>query len=446
MLAGDGTKRTQSSVGPDESEQTWPPDGSQIAYLRDNGARGVRRAVDLVVLDATGRNPRRITRGALIVAGDGSVIATGIHTYAGIKHAEVLAIETAQRNGRSLSGATLYINLESCSHHGRTPPCVETIIASGIRRVVTAMRDPNPLVSGRGFQQLRAAGIDVVEDILGDEARKLNEAFAKYIRHRTPFITLKAGMTLDGKIAPPPAGFQNPKPSVAPTSAGTELGNPSARGSSSASGGWITSEAARPNVQQLCHACDAVMVGVGTVSADDPLLTARPGKASRRPLLRVILDSRLRLPLESRVVKTSQSDVVVFCAFAEEKKRKALEQRNVQVVQVALAASVASAPLSAKVQRMPIRRRTATGKPIRPPLAPGMEGRPDLRACLLAGAVTLVTLTVITEFMSRTPAKEAMTLAARRISAMSTARMTVMKPPTYGMISSTPPTTPRVTA
>jgi diaminohydroxyphosphoribosylaminopyrimidine deaminase / 5-amino-6-(5-phosphoribosylamino)uracil reductase len=320
--------------------------------------------------------------GALIVAGDGSVIATGSHTYDGIKHAEVLAIETAQRNGRSLSGATLYINLEPCSHHGRTPPCVEAIITSGIRSVVTAMRDPNPLVSGRGIEQLRAAGINVVEDILGDEARKLNEAFAKYIRQRTPFITLKAGMTLDGKIAPPPASLQNPKPSIAPASAPGDLGNPAARGAGSASGGWITSEAARAHAQQLRHASDAVMVGVGTVIADDPLLTDRTGKARRRPLLRVILDSRLRLPLESRVVKTAQSDVVVFCAFAEEKKRKALEQRRVQVVQVALAASVASAPLPPKVRRMLIRRRTATGKPIRPPLAPGMEGRPDLRAVL----------------------------------------------------------------
>jgi diaminohydroxyphosphoribosylaminopyrimidine deaminase/5-amino-6-(5-phosphoribosylamino)uracil reductase len=322
--------------------------------------------------------------GALIVAQgeDGSVISTGSHTYEGIKHAEVLAIENAQRNGRSLSGATLYINLEPCSHHGRTPPCVEAIIASGIRRVVAAMRDPNPLVSGRGIEQLRAAGIDVVEDILGDEARKLNEAFAKYIRQRIPFITLKAGMTLDGKIAPPPASLQNPKPSIAPASASADLGNPAARGGGSASGGWITSEAARAHAQQLRHASDAVMVGVGTVIADDPLLTDRTGKARRRPLLRVILDSRLRLPLESRVVKTAQNDVVVFCAFAEEKKRKALEQRKVQVVQVALAASVASAPLSPKVRRMPIRRRTATGKPIRPPLAPGMEGRPDLRAVL----------------------------------------------------------------
>ena len=323
--------------------------------------------------------------GALIVNDDedGSVISTGSHTYEGIKHAEVLAIESAQRNGRSLSGATLYINLEPCSHHGRTPPCVEAIIASGIRRVVTAMRDPNPLVSGRGIEQLRAAGIDVVEDILGDEARKLNEAFAKYIRHHTPFITLKAGMTLDGKIAPPPAVVHNPRPSLAPVSARAHLGNPAARGEGSASGGWITSEAARAHAQQLRHASDAVMVGVGTVIADDPLLTDRTGKARRRPLLRVVLDSRLRLPLDSRVVKTAHHDVVVFCAFAEEKKRKALEQRSVQVVQVPLAASVASASLPPKVRRMPIpRRRTATGKPIRPPLAPGMEGRPDLRAVL----------------------------------------------------------------
>src|SRR5262249_3328658 len=149
---------------------------------------------------------------------------------------------------------------------------------------------------------------------------KLNESFAKYIRHRSPLVTLKAAMTLDGKIAPPPG----------------ESHNPSALGAGGASGGWITSDAARAHVQQLRHASDAIMVGVGTIIADDPLLTDRTGLPRRRPLLRIVLDSLLRLPLDSRVVKTAAEDVLVLCGFAEEKKKRALEERGIRVEQVAL--------------------------------------------------------------------------------------------------------------
>ncbi len=256
--------------------------------------------------------------GAIVADRNGGIVGSGYYTYDGLKHAEVLALAQA---GTKASGATLYINLEPCSHQGRTGSCADAIIAAGVRRVVACMQDPNPLVNGKGFARLRDAGIAVTSGLLEEEAKALNEAFAKYIRDHTPLITLKAAMTLDGKIAPPPS----------------ESHNPTALGAGGATGGWITSELARAHVQELRHQRDAIMVGVGTVIADDPLLTDRSGRPRRRPLLRVILDSRLRLPLESRVVKTAKDDVLVLCSFAEEKKKRQLQERGLRVEQIAVA-------------------------------------------------------------------------------------------------------------
>jgi diaminohydroxyphosphoribosylaminopyrimidine deaminase/5-amino-6-(5-phosphoribosylamino)uracil reductase len=276
--------------------------------------------------------------GAVLVASNGEIVGRGTHTYAGKTHAEVLAIQEAGQRAR---GATLYLNLEPCSHVGRTGPCADEVMAAGIQRVFVAMRDPNPLVGGRGIARLQAAGVEVVEGLGMAEAKKLNEAFAKYIRHKLPFITLKTAMTLDGKIAPPPG----------------ESSTPSALG---ATGGWITSEVAREHVHLMRHANDAIMVGVGTVIADDPLLTDRTGLPRRRPLQRVILDSRLRLPLDSRVVKTAHDDVIVFCCFAEENKRRELEARGVVVEQV------------------PMQRPPGDNTIVFPAGAPTVDGRPDL--------------------------------------------------------------------
>jgi diaminohydroxyphosphoribosylaminopyrimidine deaminase/5-amino-6-(5-phosphoribosylamino)uracil reductase len=250
--------------------------------------------------------------GAIIVDERGRIIGSGTHRYAGLKHAEVLAIEEA---GELARGNTLYVNLEPCSHTGRTGPCAEAVIQAGIARVVCCMEDPNPRVAGRGFEKMRDAGIEVESGLLQDEARKLNESFAQYIRTGLPFVTLKAAMSLDGKIA-----------GRSTHSASTGI----------ASSSYITGEAARAQVQQMRHASDAIMVGVGTVIADDPLLTDRSGRERRRRLLRVILDSTLRLPLNSRVVETAQDDVIVFCSFAEENKRRELEERGVRVQQVAI--------------------------------------------------------------------------------------------------------------
>jgi diaminohydroxyphosphoribosylaminopyrimidine deaminase/5-amino-6-(5-phosphoribosylamino)uracil reductase len=198
------------------------------------------------------------------------------------------------------------------------------------------MADPNPKVAGKGFEQLRAAGIAVETGLLEAEARRLNEAFAKFTRTHHPLVTLKAGMTLDGKIAPPPG----------------ESLNPTALGTTGATGGWITSAEARAHVQELRHESDAIMVGVGTIIADDPLLTDRTGLPRRRALLRVVLDSRLRCPLESRLVKTAKDDVLIFCSFAEEKKKQELEKHGIRVEQVDLGASDGRPDLKSVARRL----------------------------------------------------------------------------------------------
>jgi diaminohydroxyphosphoribosylaminopyrimidine deaminase/5-amino-6-(5-phosphoribosylamino)uracil reductase len=256
--------------------------------------------------------------GAVLVDDRGEIAGQGFHTYDGVKHAEVLAMEQA---GAKARGSTLYINLEPCSHKGRTGPCVEALISAGVKRVVACMADPNPVVSGRGFARLRQAGVQVASGILEEEAHPINDAFARYIRYRVPLVTLKAAMTLDGKIAPPPE----------------EIGGGPGADAAGPTGGWITSEEARAHVQQLRHQHDALLVGVGTVIADNPMLTDRSGLPRRRPLLRVIVDSHLRLPLESRIAQTAKCDVMVFCSFAEEKKKQALRDHGIQVEQVAAA-------------------------------------------------------------------------------------------------------------
>lgn len=271
--------------------------------------------------------------GALVVTAKGDVAGKGFYSYDAIDHAEVLALRQA---GDAARGGTLYLTLEPHGYQSKTPPCTDAIIAAGIKRVVAAMADPNPQVAGKGFAQLRAAGLNVETGLLEDRARKLNESFAKYILSRQPLVTLKSGMTLDGKIAPPPG----------------ESFSPSALGAAGATGGWITSAEARAHVQELRHESDAILVGVGTVIADDPLLTDRTGRPRRRPLLRVVLDSRLRLSVDSRLVKTARNDVVVFCSFAEQNKRDELEKRGIRVEQVPLGSNDGRPDLDRVVVRL----------------------------------------------------------------------------------------------
>lgn len=294
--------------------------------------RFIERALELARqgIGLTSPNP---CVGAVLVSESGEVLGTGSHTYDGVKHAEVLALEQA---GGKARGATLYLNLEPCSHQGRTGPCADAIIAAGVGRVVASIEDPNPQVSGEGLARLRAAGIEVDVGAGEAEARQLNESFARWIRTGLPLVTLKAAMTLDGKIAPPPGESQIS----------------SALGGGGATGGWITSETARAHVHQMRHASDAILVGVGTIIADDPLLTDRSGLPRRRPLQRVILDSRLRLPVESRLVKTCRQDVIVFCSFAEEKRKRELEARGIRVEQVTVSGREGKPDLQAIVRRL----------------------------------------------------------------------------------------------
>lgn len=239
--------------------------------------------------------------GAVVVR-EGRVLGEGFHTWERRGHAETLALEKA---GAEARGATLYVNLEPCCHTGRTPPCTKTIIAAGIRRVVAAVRDPNPLVAGRGLRELQRAGIEVLCGVCGDEARRLNEDFACWIRARHPFVILKTAATLDGQI-----------------------------GSRGGSTTRITSPESHEEVQRLRHAADALLTGIGTVLADDPHLTDRSGGPRRKALLRVVVDSRLRMPLKSRLVREAAGDLLVFTAQSgESPKAKVLRRAGVEIVQ-----------------------------------------------------------------------------------------------------------------
>src|SRR5579863_7999019 len=291
--------------------------------------------------------------GAVIVDGQGKVAGTGIYTYDGVKHAEVLALEGA---GSKARGGTLYINLEPHAHQGRTPPCTDALIAAGIHRVVASIPDPNPKVSGIGFEKLRAAGVQVEVGCLEAQARRLNEAFARYIRHGVPLVTLKSAMSLDGKIAPSPAlspALSDARNHAAETDAAEGF-----------AGHWITGQAARAHVHELRHQHDAILVGIGTILADHPLLTDRSGRPRRRPLLRVILDSRLRLPLESRLIRRAHSganrtdensDVLVFTSAGDseaKKKKVQLESHGVRVETLPTAPPEGRPDLAAVLRRL----------------------------------------------------------------------------------------------
>jgi diaminohydroxyphosphoribosylaminopyrimidine deaminase/5-amino-6-(5-phosphoribosylamino)uracil reductase len=271
-----------------------------------NGEHFMRRALALAREGMGMASPNPYV-GAVIVDGYGNIVGEGVYTYAGVNHAEIQALKQA---GKKSHGGTLYINLEPHSHQGRTPPCTDALIAAGIKRIVAAMPDPNPLVSGKGFEKLRAAGIEVEVGLLEEEAQRLNESFARFIRHRVPLVMLKTAMTLDGKIA--------------------AIENVAKRTEGVPSGGWITGEHARAHVHEQRHQSDALMVGIGTILVDNPLLTDRSGHPRRRPLLRVILDSKLRLPLDSRLVQSveknpgSAKDVLVFHSSADGNKLRTL--------------------------------------------------------------------------------------------------------------------------
>ena len=246
-----------------------------------------------------------------VIVNESQIVGEGFHQYDWRDHAEMVALKSA---GEKARGATLYVNLEPCNHTGRTGPCTEALIAAGIQRVVAAMDDPNPVNSGRGFERLRTAGIEVVTGICEDNARRLNEAFACWIQTKKPFVTLKSALTLDGQLAFPRSGKKTGK-------------------SSGKRHSWITSEESRAEVHRMRHASDALLTGIGTILADDPLLTDRSGLPRRERLLRVVLDSKLRLSPKSRIVKTSDDDLLVFTAVpVHSAKAHKLQDAGVEVI------------------------------------------------------------------------------------------------------------------
>lgn len=260
----------------------------------------MREALDMARLGRALASPNPMV-GALVVR-DGEIVGRGFHTYAGLHHAEIIALAQAGDRAR---GADVYVTLEPCCHHGRTPPCVDALIAAGVARVIAPIQDPNPLVGGEGFRKLRAAGIEVeTPDEFAREAAKINEPFFHFMRTGRPLVTLKTAITLDGRISAPDDNR-----------------------------GWITSERARAHVQQLRHDHDAILTGIGTVLADDPLLTDRTGLPRCRPFLRIVLDSQLRLPLDGKMARSAAQDLAVITTSASSPdRRKLLEDRGIEVL------------------------------------------------------------------------------------------------------------------
>lgn len=242
--------------------------------------------------------------GAVIV-NNGEIVGRGYHRRAGEPHAEIMAL---RRAGPKARGATMYLNLEPCCHQGRTPPCADAIIQSGISRVVASVQDPNPLVNGAGFKRLRSAGVAVAKGSLEEKAKELNEVFFTYITRGRPFMIAKVAMSLDGKMA-------------------------TATGESK----WITTQMSRHFSYKLRRTVDAIMVGVNTVLADDPELLRRPNRpALNRPFTRVVVDTNLRTPPWAKIMRSARTNPVLFLCGSQPstRRRQALEKRGATVVPV----------------------------------------------------------------------------------------------------------------
>ena len=271
-------------------------------------ARWMRHALQLAEASIGLASPN--PRVGCVIVRNSLPVGRGAHHYDKRDHAEIVALREAGERAR---GATVYVTLEPCAHHGRTPPCAEALLKAGVGRVGVATGDPNPLVNGKGLAILREGGVETTVGVLPDHARALNDGFARWIRRKLPFVTLKAALSLDGRIGP--ARAQKPPGSVA----------------------YITGARSLVAVQRLRHASDAVLTGIGTVLEDNPLLTDRSGGARRRPLLRVILDSEARLPLNSRIVQTAHKDLLLVTRSLEDegaRRAHALEQAGVEILTV----------------------------------------------------------------------------------------------------------------
>ena len=273
----------------------------------DQDTYWMQRALELARRGIAVCSPNPVV-GCVILDRAGQVVGEGWHEYNLLDHAEIVALRVAKQHaGDRLRGGAAYVTLEPCNHTGRTPPCTGALIDAGLSRVVAATIDPNSSVAGHGMDRLRLAEIDTTLGVCEAEARRLNEGFARWSQHQRPFVLMKVAMSLDGRIAPPAGRHQAREPY------------------------WITCEAARAAVQPLRWQADAAMVGVDTVVADDPMLTDRSGLRRRRPLQRIVLDSALRMPLDSKMVATAQNDLVIFTVSNDEARIRELTTRGVRV-------------------------------------------------------------------------------------------------------------------
>jgi diaminohydroxyphosphoribosylaminopyrimidine deaminase/5-amino-6-(5-phosphoribosylamino)uracil reductase len=272
-----------------------------VVALQGEDERYMRLALELA-RRAEGRTAPNPAVGAVIVR-NGVIVGEGFHPAAGEPHAEIFALAQA---GTAAQGATLYVTLEPCCHRGRTGPCATAVLSAGIARVVAGCRDPNPQVAGGGFAQLQAAGIEVKSGILEGECRRLIAPFAKHIRTGLPYVTLKAGMTIDGAVA-------------------------TARGESQ----WITGAESRLAVQSLRHTHDAIMVGIGTVLADNPRLTTRLPQGGGKNPLRIVIDSTLRTPTTAALLAEAGRTLILTTAAASVADEERLSAANVEILRVA---------------------------------------------------------------------------------------------------------------
>ncbi|MCP4900869.1 MAG: bifunctional diaminohydroxyphosphoribosylaminopyrimidine deaminase/5-amino-6-(5-phosphoribosylamino)uracil reductase RibD [bacterium] len=260
----------------------------------------MNQAIELAARGRFGASPNPLV-GAVILNTSNEVVGEGFHANFGGPHAEIIALTQA---GEKAQGGTLFVTLEPCNHHGKTPPCVDAIIAAGVKRVVVATMDPNQIASG-GVDRLRTEGIDVVTGISDDSARLANRRWLSWVEHRRPWVTLKAGMSLDGRIA---------------TGSGESQ--------------WITGSESRHRALELREEHDAILVGVGTVLADDPRLTRRLGLSSS-PHLRVVLDSGLRTPVDAEVVRSApESTLIAHALGADPERYRKLEEAGVNLLGV----------------------------------------------------------------------------------------------------------------
>jgi diaminohydroxyphosphoribosylaminopyrimidine deaminase / 5-amino-6-(5-phosphoribosylamino)uracil reductase len=273
---------------------------NEISEWTEADERFMKRALALAAKGVGQVSPGPLV-GCVIVSPSGEIVGEGFYLYEKLKHAETYALEQAAKSAR---GATAYVSLEPHAHHGRTPPCTDALINAGVSRVISSIEDPNPKVSGKGFAHLRAAGVAVPTGLLARKARQLNEKYLHFMATGRPFVHLKLATSLDGKIA-------------------TRTGESQ----------WITGPDSRARVHELRHEYDAILVGAGTATVDDPLLTDRSGKLRRKPLIRVLLDESLRISTDAKLVTSTETPLIIFAGQkAEAAKLELLRSAGIEVI------------------------------------------------------------------------------------------------------------------